>query len=120
MVETILDSITDNFFCLSSDGRFTYFNKHAAKQMQILDKDPAHLIGKVAWEEFPDMPNKENVQRVLAERVPITDELYYLPLGEWVENHMYPSPDGGLVTFQKYVTERKRAEEALRESSHRI
>jgi signal transduction histidine kinase len=46
----------------------------------------------------------------MSERVMITDELYYPPLGEWVENHMYPSPDGGLVTFQKYVTERKRAE----------
>jgi PAS domain S-box-containing protein len=115
-VDRILDSISDNFFGLSSDGRFTYFNKHAAKQMQILGKDPAHLIGKVAWDEFPDMPNKENVQRVLTERVPITDELYYAPLGEWVENHMYPSPDGGLVTFQRYITERKRTEEALRRS----
>jgi PAS domain S-box-containing protein len=115
-VDRILDSISDNFFGISSDGRFTYFNKHAAKQMEILGKDPARLIGKVAWEEFPDMPNKENVQRVLTERVPITDELYYAPLGEWVENHMYPSPDGGLVTFQRYITERKRTEEALRRS----
>ena len=115
-VEMILNSISDNFFGLSSDGRFTYFNKHAAEQMQTLGKDPARLIGKVAWEEFPDMPNKENVQRVLTERVPITDELYYPPLGEWVENHMYPSPDGGLVTFQKYMTERRRAEEDLRRS----
>jgi len=62
------------------------------------------------------MPNKENVQRVLTERVPITDELYYAPLDEWVENHMYPSPDGGLVTFQRYITARKRTEEELRKT----
>jgi hypothetical protein len=110
----ILESISDNFFGLSGDGRFTYFNAHAAKQMQILGKDPARLIGKVAWEEFPDMPNKRNVERVLTERVPISDELYYAPLGEWVENHMYPSPDGGLVTFQRYITARKRTEDELR------
>ena len=115
-VDMILESISDNFFGLSSDGRFTYFNKHAAKQMEVLGKEPAHLIGKVAWEEFPDMPNKENLQRVLTERVPITDELYYGPLGEWVENHMYPSHDGGLVTFQRYVTARKRMEEDLRKA----
>jgi PAS domain S-box-containing protein len=48
--------------------------------------------------------------------VAITDELYYPPLGEWVENHMYPTIDGGLVIFQRYVTERKRAEEKLRRS----
>jgi PAS domain S-box-containing protein len=115
-VDMVLDSISDNFFGLSSDGRFTYFNKQAAKQMQILGKDPAHLIGKVAWEKFPDMPNKENVQRVLTKRIPITDELYYAPLDEWVENHMYPSHDGGLVTFQRYITARKRTEEELRKT----
>jgi PAS domain S-box-containing protein len=114
--EIAMESISDNLFGLSSDGRFTYLNKHAAKQMEILGKDPAHLIGKVAWEEFPDLPNKENVQRVLTERVSITDELYYAPLGEWVENHMYPSHDGGLVTFQRCITVRKRTEEELRKT----
>jgi C4-dicarboxylate-specific signal transduction histidine kinase len=62
------------------------------------------------------MPNKENVQRVLTKRIPITDELYYAPLDEWVENHMYPSHDGGLVTFQRYITARKRTEEELRKT----
>jgi PAS domain S-box-containing protein len=107
-VEMILDSITDQFFALSEDWRFTYLNKHAAEQTKILGKDPARLIGKVLWDEFPYVPNEEALRRVMSERVAITDQLYYPPLGEWVENHMYPSPDGGLVTFQKYITERKR------------
>jgi PAS domain S-box-containing protein len=115
-VEMILDSITDQFFALSEDWQFTYLNKHAAEQMKILGKDPARLIGKVLWEEFPYVPNEEALRRVMSERVAITDQLYYPPLGEWVENHMYPSPDGGLVTFQKYITERKQAEEELRRS----
>jgi hypothetical protein len=38
------------------------------------------------------------------------------PLGEWYENRIYPSPDGGLAVFQRYVTERKRIEAALRRS----
>jgi two-component sensor histidine kinase len=50
----------------------------------------------------------------MSERVMITDELYYPPLGEWVENHMYPSPDGGIATFQRYITARKWAEEEVR------
>ena len=91
-------------------------NKHAAEQMRVLGKDPASLIGKVLWEEFPDLPNEEALRRVMSERVAITDELYYPPLGEWVENHMYPSHDGGLVTFQRYITRRKRAQEKLRRS----
>jgi PAS domain S-box-containing protein len=112
-VRMILDSITDNFFGLDKDWRFTYLNTHAAEQMKVLGKDPARLIGKVLWEEFPYVPNEEALRRVMSERVVITDELYYPPLGEWVENHMYPSPDGGLVTFQKYITARKQAEEKL-------
>ena len=40
------------------------------------------------------MPNKENVLRVLSDHVVIVDEVYYAPLEEWVENHMYPSSDG--------------------------
>jgi PAS domain S-box-containing protein len=112
-VDMLLNSISDNFFGLDKDGRFMYFNEHAAEQMRSLGRDPDALIGRVAWEEFPDMPNKENVLRALSERVVVVDELYYEPLGEWVENHMYPSNDGGLVTFQRYITERKRTEEEL-------
>jgi PAS domain S-box-containing protein len=115
-VDMIVNSISDNFFGIDHEGRFTYFNKHAADQMRSLGKDPDALLGTVSWTEFPDMPNKQNLQRVLSERVMVADELYYGPLQEWVENHMYPSDDGGLVTFQRYVTRRKQAEEELRKA----
>jgi PAS domain-containing protein len=74
-VKTILHSITDKFFSFSKDWRFTYLNEHAAEQMRILGKDPMSLIGKVLWEEFPDVPNEQAVRRVMRERVAITDEL---------------------------------------------
>src|SRR6266850_832420 len=46
----------------------------------------------------------------------IDDERYYEPLGEWLENHIYPSNDGGLVIFQRSITKRKRTEEELRKA----
>jgi C4-dicarboxylate-specific signal transduction histidine kinase len=52
----------------------------------------------------------------MSERIAISDELYYAPLGEWLANHMYPSEDGGLVTFQRYITARKRTEEKLKQT----
>jgi C4-dicarboxylate-specific signal transduction histidine kinase len=56
----------------------------------------------------------------MSERVAITDELYYAPLGEWIENHTYPSQDGGLVTFQRYITARKKTEEELRKTQEEL
>jgi hypothetical protein len=116
-VDVILASISDQFFALSKDWRFTYFNQHAAAQLKLLGKDPAELLGKVLWDEFPEVPNEANLRRVMSKRVALTEELYHAPLGQWLENHIYPSPDGGIVMFQRYVTERKKAEAELRRSA---
>jgi PAS domain S-box-containing protein len=115
-VKLILDSITDQFFAVDHAWRFTYFNVHAAAQLKALGKDPAGLLGTVLWEAFPHPASEAALRRAMSERVMTTDEQYYAPLGEWYENRIYPSPDGGLAVFQRYVTERKRIEEALRRS----
>lgn len=115
-VEMILDSTTDNFFAVDGQWRYTYFNKHAEEQLKNLGKDPALLIGRVLWDEFPNPASEEQLRRAMTERVVVTHEFYYPPLKEWFENRFYPSPDGGLAIFQTCVTERKRAEEELRRS----
>ncbi|MCI0677272.1 MAG: sigma 54-interacting transcriptional regulator [Phycisphaerales bacterium] len=116
-VRMILDSTPDQVFALDSQFRFTFLNKHAQEQMKILGKDPQALIGKVLWDEFPNVPNEPALRRVMRDRVVVTDELYYEPLGEWVENHMFPTHDGGLVTFQRYITQRKHTELELRRTA---
>jgi PAS domain S-box-containing protein len=116
-LEMILNSITDRFFGFDNEWRFTYFNKHAEEQLRALGKDPASLIGKVTWEEIPADPAVEEAfRRAQSERAGLISESYYPPLAEWVENRIYPSPDGGIAVFQRYVTERKRAESELRRS----
>ena len=112
--EMILNSLTERFFALDSQWRYTYFNRQAEAQLVGLGKDPASLIGRVLWEEFPNAPVEEIFRRAMRERIPLTHEHYYAPLGEWVENRMYPTLDGGLAIFQQYVTELKKAEDALR------
>jgi PAS domain S-box-containing protein len=119
-VETILDSITDQLFAFSTDWRFTYLNPRAAEQMLALGKDPEAVVGQVLWDVFPDPPNEQALRRVMTERVSVTDELFYAPLGEWVENHIWPSADGGIVTFQRYITGRKQTEWALQVSEERF
>jgi PAS domain S-box-containing protein len=110
----ILDSMADTFYAVDAEWQFKDFNRHAEVQLRLLGKDPDSLIGKRVWDEFDNPPVEEVFRRVMRERVPVTHEHYYPPLGEWVENRIYPTPDGGLAVFQRYVTERKRAEEELR------
>jgi PAS domain-containing protein len=73
----------------------------------------------VLWEEFPNPPIEEVFRRAMSERVAITHQHYYAPLGEWVENRIYPTPYGGLAVVQIYITQRKQAEAAPRESEER-
>jgi PAS domain S-box-containing protein len=112
----ILDAITDMYFAFTPKFRFAHLNRHAARQISLLGKDPDQLIGKLLWDEFPNSPNEATLRRVMSERIPLTDEEYYAPLGQWYENRIYPSSDGGLVVFSRNVTERRRGEEALRRS----
>ncbi|MCW7539356.1 PAS domain S-box protein [Aquabacterium sp. A7-Y] len=112
-IETILDSITGQFFAMDAQWRFTYLNRPAREQMKRLGKDPVRLIGCTLWQEFDAVRNEDSLRRVMRERVPLTEELYDPPLQEWMENHVYPGADGGILVFQKYITDRKKAERAL-------
>jgi C4-dicarboxylate-specific signal transduction histidine kinase len=112
----ILDSISDTFFAFDKEWRYTYLNRQAAEQLSVLGKDPASLIGKKLWDEFPFMPGEEGLRRAMHERVIVTQEYFLGQLGEWVENRIFPSSENGLVVFQRYISERKLAEEALRKA----
>jgi C4-dicarboxylate-specific signal transduction histidine kinase len=119
-MKMIFDGMNDQFFALDSGWRYMFFNKRAEEQMRSLGLDSAQLIGKVLWDVFPVVPNEASLRRVMDQRVPVTDELFYEPLGEWVQNHIYPSPDGGVAIFQRYVTEARIAEAALRRSQEAL
>ncbi len=115
-VEMILESITDNFIAFDSQWRITAFNKHTKEQLKTLGKNPVGFVGKVVWDEFPNAPLEEALRRAMDERAAIVHEDYYPQIEEWDENRIYPSKDGGLAVFQRYVTARKQAEENLRRS----
>ncbi|MEY2458128.1 MAG: hypothetical protein QOK06_3303, partial [Acidimicrobiaceae bacterium] len=118
-VETILESITDKFFAVDNEWRYTHFNKHAEEQLRLFGKNPASLIGKILWDESPNPGSAEYLRRAMSEREAFTDEGYSPLLGEWYENRIYPNPDGGLAIFQRYVTQRKQAEQRLLKSEEK-
>jgi PAS domain S-box-containing protein len=113
-VNRLLESITDAFFALDHEWRFTYLNRQAES---LLQSSVTELLGKVLWKEFPStVANafEEQFHKAVSERAPVTFEGLYEPLDRWFEVRAYPSEDGLSVYFHD-VTERRQAEEALLE-----
>jgi PAS domain S-box-containing protein len=116
----ILESVTDAFFALDRDWRFSYFNPQAET---LLQRTRDELLGKVIWQAFPQALGtkfEREYRAAVAERRPVTfHEFYPAPLNDWFEVHAYPSDDGLSVYFQN-ITARKRAEEELRTSQGQL
>ena len=117
--DRILASITDGFFALDRDWRFTYLNPQCRS---LLDREPADLLGKVLWAEFPAVVGSRSdreYRHVLESGQSVAFEEYYPPLGTWSEVHAYPSEDGLAVYFRD-ITQRRRAEQTVRETEERL
>jgi len=114
----LANSITDVFFAMDEDLRYTYWNKASEILTGIRAED---AIGKSLLEIFPDSPGLRRVEKayraVLETRVSQTfangfeiDGSHY-----FFEIAAYPSRDGVSV-FARDITERRHAEERLRQS----
>jgi two-component system, cell cycle sensor histidine kinase and response regulator CckA len=106
----ILESITDAFFALDRDWRYTYLNGRAE---QILGRKREDLQAKNIWDEFPDLVGtvfEQEFHRSAAEQRPAEFTAYDARLKLWADVHVYPSEHGLSVYFQD-VTARKLLEE---------
>ncbi|MCT7983416.1 PAS domain S-box protein [Laspinema sp. A4] len=114
-VTNILESITDAFFSLDSNWRFTYINPQAELLFQRTQEE---LLGQNLWVEFPEASQGkfyEEYHRVVAENISREFLEFYPPLNRWFEIHAYPAKEGISVYFED-VTEQIRAEASLKES----
>jgi PAS domain S-box-containing protein len=109
-----LERITDGFFAVDTDWRFTYVNERAEELLQRSESD---LLGEVVWDEFPaavESTFQGMYERAMETQEPVSFEEYFAPLETWFEVNAYPSESGLSVYFQD-VTERVEAEEHRRE-----
>lgn len=118
-VSALLESISDGFFSLDREWRFTYLNSEAERR---LGKSRDELFGRDLWTTFPEVVGSTfdtGYRRAIATNEAVTFEGYYLPQERWFEVHAYPSREGLSVFFQD-ITARKRADEKLRASEERF
>lgn len=113
----LADSISDVFFEMDKDLKYTYWNMASEKLTGISAKD---AIGKSLYEIFPEVKGTKAEKiylEVLRTKKPTTFVNEY-KLGDKIfffEISTYPSKRG-LSVFVKDITERKKAEEELRKS----
>ena len=117
----ILESITDAFYALDTEWRFTYLNPQAER---LLSRTREGLLGKSVWREFPEAVTsvvEPQFRRAVTEGITVTFEYFDSPLRCWLDVRAYSSPEGLSVFFQnvnarKESEEEKHQQEALRRS----
>ena len=116
---TMFESITDAFFALDKEWRFTYLNSEAER---VLDRKREDLINKNVWDEFPEAVNLSFYREynwAVDEQRTVEFEEFYPPLDTWFEVKAYPS-EAGLSVYFRDINERKRMEKELKESEERL
>lgn len=109
----ILESITDGFFSVDRQWRYTYVNTQAER---IVGKPRGELLGVAMWDAFPPLKGSvwdREFHRAFETGAPVHFEAFYPPLDTWFETHAYPSEEG-LTIYLRPINDRKRAEQLLR------
>ena len=113
----ILGSICDGFFVLDENLKITYFNKAAES---LLGRIGSEVVGYNIFDAFPEFKGsifEDTYNWANKEKNAISFETYFeaTPYENWYDVRVYPRENGISVYF-KVITDRKKAEAALRQS----
>lgn len=114
-IDTVFASITDAFYALDRDFRFSYLNDRAVQVLGELLGEPLSREDFLGADVFAMVPaivgtaTERNFRLALAERRTITYEFRYPLRGRWFDIRVYPS-DQGLAVYFVDITDRKAAE----------
>ncbi|WP_013322659.1 PAS domain-containing protein [Gloeothece verrucosa] len=114
-VINILETITDGFFSLDHQWRFTYVNQETERLCQ---KTREEFLGHSIWEVYPELINSEfdqQLRRAASQKISVHFESPSLYARLWREVHIYPHQNG-LAVYWRDITQRKQIEAALSQS----
>ncbi|XHR28478.1 MAG: PAS domain S-box protein [Chthoniobacteraceae bacterium] len=116
----LLESISDGFFALDREWRYTRINSAA---LRMLGKQREEVLGQVVWEVTPgmrDLAYERQFREAMREGLPVRfEEADLNPRGEWYEIRAFPTARG-LNVFFNDITERKQTEDRLRQLSRAV
>ncbi|MEA2159011.1 MAG: hypothetical protein QOD66_1391 [Solirubrobacteraceae bacterium] len=122
--QTVLERITDGFFALDLDWRFTYSNGRAVEIASRLTGGSftrEKLLGQTLWEILPAVAGtrlEERLRSAVRDQVSAAFEYMYPDDGQQFEVRAYPSADG-LSVYLLDVTEQRDAEQERLELTRR-
>jgi PAS domain S-box-containing protein len=117
--EDVLRSISEVFFSVDHEFRYTFFNE---KAQQVGGKSEQEVLGQDMWEMFPqlkDTPFHRQMEQVARERKILIDEYLGPITGGWFEMRIYPSAAGISALFVD-ISARKKAEASLKQAQEQL
>ncbi|MDI6913050.1 MAG: ATP-binding protein [Desulfitobacteriaceae bacterium] len=110
-ISKILQGISDGFFALDSEWKFTFVNYETQK---LIGKVNNSLSGKSLWEVFPQIMDSLTYEK-MHEAVSLNEALHWEAEGfgihdQYYEYHAYPFKEG-LTVFFRDITEMKRQQQ---------
>ena len=117
--EDVLRSISEVFFSVDHEFRYTFFNEKAE---QVGGQSAEKIMGKNMWDTFPFLRNTEFHRQMIqaAKDRRMTSAEYLGPItGGVFDMRIFPSA-GGLSVLFVDITARKKAEEALKRTQAEV
>ncbi|ELY70062.1 PAS domain S-box protein [Natrinema versiforme] len=108
----ILGRVSDAFYALDDEWRFTLVNDRAT---ELLGHSEADLLGEKIWERFPSGTRSDLIdryERAMETQQPQSWERYSDSLDIWMEIQAYPS-ETGLSVYFRDISDRKQREQQL-------
>jgi PAS domain S-box-containing protein len=112
-ITNILESITDLYYQLDREWRFTDINRQTETRF---GRSREELLGKVIWEVYPTAADSDlypNLRKCVETMLPVHFELASKVVpGAWFEAHAYPTRTGVSV-YLREISDRKKSEEEI-------